>query len=78
MKEGKVDAVKLEGGRRMAPRIEAIVQAGVPVMGHIGLTPQTLSALGGFRVQGKTAEVLAAMVNNFVMLTLFHRTQKVC
>jgi 3-methyl-2-oxobutanoate hydroxymethyltransferase len=56
MKEGKVDAVKLEGGRRMAPRIEAIVQAGVPVMGHIGLTPQTLSALGGFRVQGKTAE----------------------
>ena len=61
MKEGKVDAVKLEGGHRMAPRIEAIVQAGVPVMGHIGLTPQTLSALGGFRVQGKTAEVWTAL-----------------
>ncbi len=57
MKEGKCDAVKLEGGKRMAPVIEAIVNAGVPVVGHIGLTPQTQSALGGFRVQGRTAEV---------------------
>jgi 3-methyl-2-oxobutanoate hydroxymethyltransferase len=56
MKEGKVDAVKLEGGKRMRDKVEAIVKAGVPVIGHIGLTPQTLSALGGFRVQGKTAE----------------------
>jgi len=57
MKEGKCDAVKLEGGKRMASTIEAIVAAGVPVIGHIGLTPQTQSALGGFRVQGRTANV---------------------
>lgn len=57
VKNGRVDAVKLEGGRRMASRVKAITSAGVAVMGHIGLTPQSQSALGGFRVQGKTAEV---------------------
>ena len=54
-KEGRMDAVKLEGGREMVPTIEAIVRAGMPVMGHIGLTPQSQSKLGGYRVQGKTA-----------------------
>ena len=56
VQEGGMDAVKLEGGSEMADTVQAIVRAGVPVMGHIGLTPQTLSQLGGFRVQGRTAK----------------------
>ncbi|RHZ54388.1 3-methyl-2-oxobutanoate hydroxymethyltransferase ECM31 [Aspergillus thermomutatus] len=54
VKEGRVKAVKLEGGEEMAPTIKRIVQAGIPVVGHIGLTPQRQNALGGFRVQGKS------------------------
>lgn len=53
MKEGRCDAVKLEGGVRMKSVIKAVVDAGIPVVGHIGLTPQTTAQLGGFRVQGK-------------------------
>ena len=53
MKEGFMDAVKLEGGERMADTVAAIVRAGIPVMGHIGLTPQSASQLGGFTVQGR-------------------------
>jgi 3-methyl-2-oxobutanoate hydroxymethyltransferase len=53
LKEAGCDAVKLEGGLEMADTVRAIVEAGIPVMGHIGLTPQTVSKLGGFRVQGK-------------------------
>jgi 3-methyl-2-oxobutanoate hydroxymethyltransferase len=53
MKEGGAHAVKLEGGRRFAPHIEAITSAGVPVMGHIGFTPQSEHNLGGYRVQGR-------------------------
>ncbi len=53
MKEGRCDTVKLEGGTEMAPVVKKIVDAGIPVMGHIGLTPQTVSKLGGFKVQGK-------------------------
>jgi 3-methyl-2-oxobutanoate hydroxymethyltransferase len=52
MKEGGVDAVKLEGGLEFAATVKAIVDAGIPVVGHIGLTPQTVSKLGGYRVQG--------------------------
>ena len=52
-KEAKVGAVKLEGGARIAPQIEALVSAGMPVMGHLGLTPQSVHALGGFKVQGR-------------------------
>ena len=55
-KEAGMDAVKLEGGTQMAPQIRAIADAGMLVMAHIGLTPQSASALGGFRVQGNTAE----------------------
>jgi 3-methyl-2-oxobutanoate hydroxymethyltransferase len=55
LKEAAMDCVKIEGGREMSDTIQAIVQAGIPVMGHIGLTPQTVSQLGGFRIQGKTA-----------------------
>jgi len=53
MKEGGADSVKLEGGTEVVPIVETLVRAGVPVLGHVGLTPQTASALGGYRVQGK-------------------------
>jgi len=55
LKEGGADVVKLEGAGHSVSRIEAIVGAGIPVMGHIGLTPQSATMLGGFRTQGKTA-----------------------
>lgn len=55
IKEGNCDAVKLEGGIEAIDRIKAIIKAGVPVMGHIGLTPQSATKLGGFKVQGKNA-----------------------
>ncbi|MDD6231942.1 3-methyl-2-oxobutanoate hydroxymethyltransferase [Frisingicoccus sp.] len=53
MKEGRANAVKLEGGIEVVPQIKAIVQAGIPVMGHLGLTPQSINAFGGYKVQGK-------------------------
>jgi 3-methyl-2-oxobutanoate hydroxymethyltransferase len=56
VKEAGCDAVKLEGGGTSAERARAIVAAGIPVMGHVGLTPQTATALGGYRSQGRTAE----------------------
>jgi 3-methyl-2-oxobutanoate hydroxymethyltransferase len=55
MAEAACDAIKLEGGAEMADRMAGIVAAGIPAMGHLGLTPQSVSALGGFRVQGKGA-----------------------
>jgi 3-methyl-2-oxobutanoate hydroxymethyltransferase len=55
MAEASCDAIKLEGGTEMADRIHGIVSAGIPAIGHLGLTPQSVSALGGFRVQGKGA-----------------------
>lgn len=54
MKEGRAGAVKLEGGTEVAPQIKAIVAAGIPVCAHIGLTPQSINAFGGFKVQGKS------------------------
>ncbi|MBQ1375237.1 MAG: 3-methyl-2-oxobutanoate hydroxymethyltransferase [Clostridia bacterium] len=54
MKEGRANAVKLEGGKEVCPQIEAIVNAGIPVCAHIGLTPQSINAFGGHKVQGKT------------------------
>lgn len=53
LKEGRCDSIKLEGGTEVADTVKAIVDAGIPVMGHIGLTPQTVSKLGGFKIQGK-------------------------
>ena len=53
MKEGGAHAVKLEGGRRVVPQVAALVQAGIPVMSHVGFTPQSEHALGGYRVQGR-------------------------
>jgi 3-methyl-2-oxobutanoate hydroxymethyltransferase len=55
IKEGRVHGIKLEGGIEMAPTIKKITTAGIPVLGHVGLTPQRQNALGGFRVQGKTS-----------------------
>ncbi|MEI6120246.1 MAG: 3-methyl-2-oxobutanoate hydroxymethyltransferase [Actinomycetes bacterium] len=52
-KEAKVQAVKLEGGQRIVPQIQTLIAAGIPVMGHLGLTPQSVHALGGFKVQGR-------------------------
>jgi 3-methyl-2-oxobutanoate hydroxymethyltransferase len=55
MAEAGCDAIKLEGGAAMAPRVKAITEAGIPAIGHLGLTPQSVAALGGFRLQGKSA-----------------------
>jgi 3-methyl-2-oxobutanoate hydroxymethyltransferase len=55
MAEASCDSIKLEGGAEMADRIQGIVRAGIPAVGHLGLTPQSSSALGGFRLQGKSA-----------------------
>ena len=62
LKEAGCDAVKLEGGSEICATVAAIVQAGIPVVGHIGLTPQTASQLGGFRVQGKDVESARKLV----------------
>ena len=56
LKVGRMQSIKLEGGAAMAPTMAALTTAGIPVLGHIGLTPQRQHALGGFRLQGKTAE----------------------
>ncbi|RNL81748.1 3-methyl-2-oxobutanoate hydroxymethyltransferase [Halostreptopolyspora alba] len=63
MKEGGAHAVKLEGGHRVAPQVEALVGAGVPVMGHLGLTPQSVHTLGGYRVQGRGDEGSALLAD---------------
>ena len=68
LKEGGMDAVKLEGGTHMAATVAAIVRAGIPVMGHIGLTPQTVSMLGGFRVQGRKAEAAYELIQGALAL----------
>ncbi|RTZ99521.1 MAG: 3-methyl-2-oxobutanoate hydroxymethyltransferase [Deltaproteobacteria bacterium] len=64
MKEGGCDSVKMEGGVDFAPTVEAIVKAGIPVQGHIGLTPQTASALGGFKMQGKDADAAKKIIDD--------------
>lgn len=64
MAEGSCDAIKLEGGREIIDRVNAIVKSGIPVMGHLGLTPQSASALGGFKVQGKSAAQAKRIVDD--------------
>ena len=64
MKEGRAGAVKLEGGVRVAEQIRAIVKAGIPVMGHIGLTPQSINVFGGFKVQGKSEAAARKLISD--------------
>ena len=64
IQEGGAQAVKLEGGKTVAEKVSRIVAAGIPVQGHIGLTPQSIHQLGGYKVQGKTAEVAARLLND--------------
>ncbi len=64
MKEGRANAVKLEGGVRVAAQIKAITTAGIPVCAHIGLTPQSVNAFGGFKVQGKTEQGAQQMIDD--------------
>ena len=68
LQQGGMDAVKLEGGRERADAIRAITGAGIPVMGHIGLTPQSIHQLGGFRAQGKTASAAKRLVEDALLL----------
>ena len=68
VKEAGCDAVKLERGGTSAARAHAIVQAGIPVMGHVGLTPQTATALGGYRAQGRTSERALAVARDALAL----------
>jgi 3-methyl-2-oxobutanoate hydroxymethyltransferase len=63
-KEAGVDGIKLEGGRRVIKQIDGIVESGMPVMGHIGLTPQSSGQLGGFRAQGRTADAAMELVED--------------
>ncbi len=64
IKEGMAESVKLEGGEEMAEQVRYIVRAGIPVMGHVGLTPQSVHALGGFKVQGKGDAAAARIVSD--------------
>jgi 3-methyl-2-oxobutanoate hydroxymethyltransferase len=68
LQEAKMDAVKLEGGRERLDAIRSIVAAGIPVMGHLGLTPQSIHQLGGFRAQGRTAAAARRMTEDALML----------
>lgn len=67
-KEAEVDAIKLEGGRRVIKQIEGIVDAGMSVMGHIGLTPQSSGQMGGFKAQGRTAETAMELIKDALAL----------
>ncbi len=64
MKEGRAGAVKLEGGKEVCPPIKAITDAGIPVMAHLGLTPQSINAFGGYKVQGKSAEAAEKLLKD--------------
>jgi len=64
MAEAGCDAIKLEGGAAMAPRIKAITDAGIPAIGHLGLTPQSVAALGGFKLQGKSAALAKTIADD--------------
>ena len=68
VKEGGASAVKLEGGANVAPQVKAIVDAQIPVMGHLGLTPQSINAFGGFKVQGKSELAAKKLIEDAVLL----------
>jgi 3-methyl-2-oxobutanoate hydroxymethyltransferase len=64
MREGQAEALKLEGGRKRLPMVEALLAAEIPVMGHLGLTPQSIHAMGGYRVQGRGVEAARELVED--------------
>lgn len=64
LQEGRAQAVKLEGGARVLPQVKAMVAAGIPVQGHLGLTPQSSAQFGGFKVQGKTADAARVLIDD--------------
>jgi 3-methyl-2-oxobutanoate hydroxymethyltransferase len=66
--EGGAEAVKVEGGRKRIPMVEAILDAEIPVMGHLGLTPQSVHAMGGYRVQGKESDAARTLVEDARLL----------
>jgi 3-methyl-2-oxobutanoate hydroxymethyltransferase len=68
LQEAGMDAIKLEGGRERVEAVRAIVSAGIPVMGHLGLTPQSVNQLGGFRPQGKTAPAAKRLIEDALLL----------
>jgi len=68
LQEGGMDAVKLEGGRERLQAVSAIISAGIPVMGHLGLTPQSVHQMGGFRAQGKTAQAAKNLLDDALAL----------
>ena len=68
LKEGGAQSVKLEGGRRMADTVRRIVESGTPVMGHIGLTPQSVNQLGGYRVQGASPDAARVLIDDAISL----------
>jgi 3-methyl-2-oxobutanoate hydroxymethyltransferase len=68
VRDGGASAVKLEGGRKRVAMIEAVVDAEIPVMGHLGLTPQSVKAMGGYRVQGKEAQAAYEMISDAIAL----------
>jgi len=68
MAEAGVDGVKLEGGRNMVEAVRGIVKAGIPVMGHLGLTPQSASMIGGYKVQGRSSEAAIALLEDALAL----------
>ena len=68
IQEGGADAIKLEGGARVAEAVRAIVEAGIPVMGHLGLTPQSVLAMGGYKVQGRGEDGKARLLREAKLL----------
>ena len=68
LQEAQMDAVKLEGGQTVAPLVRALTEVGIPVMGHVGLTPQHIHALGGYRVQGRTVDAARRLLEDAVVL----------
>jgi 3-methyl-2-oxobutanoate hydroxymethyltransferase len=68
VQEGGCEAVKVEGGEEIAPQVRALVRAGIPVCGHVGLTPQSATALSGYKVQGRTAEAAQKLLHDALAL----------
>jgi 3-methyl-2-oxobutanoate hydroxymethyltransferase len=68
VQEGGAEAVKLEGGRKRLPMIQAILDAEIPVMGHLGLTPQSVHAMGGFKVQGKMVDAAQELIEDAIAI----------